>query len=1026
MRGRARSIRVAIGMVALMVGCGQQPEGSGEAPLAEAPRALTSGLDFVVTAVSAPPSARPGQAFNTAVTVCNQGSVGGSTEVGLYLSPDAVITVPHPPGPTTDQFLEDMPTGPLEPGQCRTLSMWSAPQVYSEGAYYLGAVVDPRGYTPEANESNNTRTARIGFGDRADFIVSAVSGPPSARPGQPITASVTVCNQGLRADGTEVELYLSSDTVITSHASSPTPDTFIEGGTLYLQPGQCQALELTGPASVHSEGAYYLGAVVDSFNHRVELIEDNNTRAGTRIGVGNRPDFTVTSVTGPTSAKPGQPLTASVTVCNQGTYGDSALVELYLSADKIITPPSSDPRVGGVPTDHLAPGQCQTVSVSGSASAPEGAYYLGAAVDPYNNRLELIDDNNTRVGTRIGVGNRPDFVVSSVTGPTSARPGQALKASVAVCNQGTAPGGTHVALYLSSDAVIAVPQSSSSYSDRLLEVGTTSTLVPGQCQTLSLAGSASVPEEGPYYLGAVVDPGESAPELIEDNNSRAGTRLGIGHRPDFTVTSVTGPASAQMGQPITVNVTVCNQGTQGDGTRVELYVSADKVVTVAEGPSPYTDQPLAGVSTPYLHPGQCETLSVQGAPRLPAEGPYYLGAVVDPSESRPELIEDNNARVGTRIGLGAKADFIISAVTGPVSAHAGQPITASVTVCNQGTVADGTDVELYLSSDAVITVPEAPSPYTDRPLVRMPSQLLQPGQCQTLSMTGSASVPAEGPYYLGAVADPYERRAELIKDNNSRAGTRLGIGSGADFIVTSVTGPASAQAGQPITASVTVCNQGTQGDGARVELYLSPNSVITPPAASASSTDTFVAGAPTVYLQPGQCQTLSMTGPASVPAEGPYYLGAAVDPTDSRPELIEDNNTRVSSARIGIGLRADFIITSVTGPASVQPGQSFTATVTVCNQGTRGDSTVVALFLSADRVITVPESPGDPNVDPLVATGSTPVLNPGQCLAVPLTGTASVLYPGPYYLGGAADPGESRLELIEDNNTRAGNLISIP
>jgi hypothetical protein len=48
----------------------------------------------------------------------------------------------------------------------------------------------------------------------------------------------------------------------------------------------------------------------------------------------------------------------------------------------------------------------------------------------------------------------------------------------------------------------------------------------------------------------------------------------------------------------------------------------------------------------------------------------------------------------------------------------------------------------------------------------------------------------------------------------------------------------------------------------------------------------------------------------------------------------------------GVGNKADFIVTSVKGPASVQSGQSFTAQVTVCNQGQQGDSTEVGVFLS--------------------------------------------------------------------------------
>ncbi|WP_275899254.1 CARDB domain-containing protein, partial [Pyxidicoccus caerfyrddinensis] len=137
--------------------------------------------------------------------------------------------------------------------------------------------------------------------------------------------------------------------------------------------------------------AYHLGAVVDPSNNRQELIEDNNSSSGYRIGVGNRPDFVITSVTGPTSVQDGQPLTAQVTVCNQGTNSGDSQVELYLSADAIIrtntTPgPMEDSFVGNAPTGWLMQGQCATVSIQGSAWLPppglQGAYHLGAVVDP--------------------------------------------------------------------------------------------------------------------------------------------------------------------------------------------------------------------------------------------------------------------------------------------------------------------------------------------------------------------------------------------------------------------------------------------------------------------------------------------------------------------------------------------------------------------------------------------------------------------------------------------------------------------
>jgi subtilase family serine protease len=52
----------------------------------------------------------------------------------------------------------------------------------------------------------------------------------------------------------------------------------------------------------------------------------------------------------------------------------------------------------------LSPGECRTEQVPAWLSSPsEGSWYLGAAVDPGNGLVELIEDNNTRVGRRVNV-----------------------------------------------------------------------------------------------------------------------------------------------------------------------------------------------------------------------------------------------------------------------------------------------------------------------------------------------------------------------------------------------------------------------------------------------------------------------------------------------------------------------------------------------------------------------------------------------------------------------------------------------
>ncbi|WP_309895417.1 CARDB domain-containing protein [Archangium sp.] len=878
-------------------GCGKSGE-EERTTLESTGQAAGSGPDFVITAVTGPASVKPGQQFTATVTVCNQGTMADSTDVEFYLSSDATITPPMPPGPMTDQPLGMMPTQYLNPGQCQTLTKWVNAYVPSEGAWYLGAAADPGNYRPEILENNNTLAGtRMGVGNKADFVVTSVTGPASVKPGQQFTATATVCNQGTVADSTDVEFYLSSDATITP-PMPPGPMTDQPLGmmpTQYLNPGQCQTLSKPVNAYVPSEGAWYLGAAADPGNYRPELLEDNNTLAGTRMGVGNRPDFIVTSVTGPASVKPGQSFTATVTVCNQGTVADSTDVEFSLSSDALITPGVDQP-LGMMPTQYLNPGQCQTLSKPVYAYvSSEGAWYLGAAADPGSYRPELHEDNNTLAGTRMGVGNKADFIVTSVTGPASVLPNQSFTATVTVCNQGTVADSTDVEFYLSSDAVITRPMPPGPMMDQPLGMISTSYLNPGQCQTLTRSVNAYVPSEGVWYLGAGADPGNYRPELLEDNNTLAGTRMGMGNKPDFIVTEVTGPVSVKMGQSFTATVTVCNQGTTGDSTDVELYLSSDATITPAMPPGPMTDQPLGMMPVDYLNPGQCQTLTRSVYASVMTEGPWYLGAAVDPGGYRPELLEDNNTLAGTRMGVGNKPDFVVTSVTGPASVKPGQPFTATVTVCNQGTMGDSTDVELYLSSDAVITPAVPPGPPTDQPVGMVPVGYLNPGQCQTSSLSSNAYVPSEGAWYLGAVADPGNYRPELFDDNNTRVGTRMGVGNKADFVVTSVIGPTSVRTSQSFTATVTVCNQGTMGDSTDVELYLSSDAVITPAMPPGPLTDQPLGMTPMAYLNPGQCQTFTQSFTAWVPNPGAWYLGAVADSRSGRPELLEDNNSRAGT-----------------------------------------------------------------------------------------------------------------------------------
>ncbi|EPX62089.1 putative fibronectin type III domain protein [Cystobacter fuscus DSM 2262] len=873
-----------------------------------------------MTELSAPHSVHPGLSFEVTATICNQGGMAGSARGGLFLSSDTVISE------ETDRRVGQFDPF-LAPGECRRQKATVYAQVPSEGIWYVGARIS----TPEdADPSNDTRiSAPLGIGFQPDFVITSVKGPASVEPGQSLSAQVTVCNLSTQAGGTRVSLFLSEDANIRlpSPAGPPPEDILVgEASVPPLFSGQCTTVPVSGlalppPPSRPDIRAFHLGAVVDPNNAIPEFFEDNNTHPGYLLGVGSGADFLITSVKGPASVQPGQSFTSEVTVCNQGTRADFSRVSLLLSEDASIripspSAPSEDSLVGDAPVPLLVPGQCSTVFVLGQAQPPATsspdvrAFHLGAGVYRNSATLELIEDNNTHPGYLLGVGSGADFFITSVKGPASVGPGQALTAQVAVCNQGTQAGGTRVALLLSEDASIRAPSPSAPSGDALVGVVQVPSLFPGRCATVSLSGSISPPPvSGPdtraFHLGAMVDPDNTTQELIEGNNTHSGYLLGVGTGADFVITSVKGPASVQPGQPLTAQVTVCNQGTVAESTRVALLLSEDASIRPPSPSAPPEDSLVSQAPVSQLAPGQCATVSLSGSAQVPPMSrpdvrAFHLGAVVDPDNATPEFIEDNNTHSGYLLGVGAGADFVIGSVKGPASVYPGQPLTAEVAVCNQGTRAESTRVTLLLSKDESIRVPSSSGSSEDVIVGDQPVPSVLPGQCVTVTISGQASGepprwPGDFGFYLGAVVDPNNATPELIEDNNIHSGDRLGVGPEADFVISEMESPVFARSGQSLGVQLTVCNQGTRAGSTRVRVLLSTDATLDLPSPQGPSEDVLVGEVSTQVLQPGWCQTLSVTGNAHPPQANPdtpglYYVGAVVNPVGG-PELFTDNNT---------------------------------------------------------------------------------------------------------------------------------------
>jgi subtilisin family serine protease len=598
-------------------------------------------------------------------------------------------------------------------------------------------------------------------------------------------------------------------------------------------------------------------------------------------------DLTLNAVGGPVNANRGDVVALSATLANPSSAAAPAsTVNFYLSIDGIIT--TADTLLGSVATPALAGGaqQALTANLAIPATLATGNYFIGAIVDPANTITEGNETNNARSGNVIAVGSiSVDLSISAVSGPTTAFTGDPVTVAATVANLGTtAAAATTLNFYLSSDAVIGT-------SDTLFATVAVPALAGGASTVVSAV--APIPVDlppGNYFHGAIVDPNGTIIEIGKANNSRAGNTVGTSTRSvDLTMTAVSGPSTAKDGQTITLTGTVKNQGTStAPASTIRWYLSTDNIITTA-------DTPLVSLVTASLAGGASRAVSATATvPTSVPAGTYFIGAISDPDNVLAETNNTNNARasIGTVV-VSYSADLVLTALAGPSAAATGQNVSFTGTLKNQGLGAINQSVKVgfYVSTNATITT-------DDRLITTTSVASIAAGQSIPLSVTATLRTGlAAGTYYIGAIADYDNVRAESSESNNALAANTITVTYGPDLVMTAVAAPASATRGQAVTLTGTVKNQGvgafgalTDQDGSssgatvRVGFYLSTNSRIT-------ANDRRIGTVSLSAIPAGA--SIALTVNAAIPSDlapGTYYIGAIADDTGALRESIEVNN----------------------------------------------------------------------------------------------------------------------------------------
>ena len=204
-----------------------------------------------------------------------------------------------------------------------------------------------------------------------------------------------------------------------------------------------------------------------------------------------------------------------------GTYSSSSPTQAArTNLEKLLAWKADQRGINPLQTSYHPPSQLTLYNISGHRDANSSPAPLACpkgTVCPGSTLYNLLPSIRTNVNALINGGSKPDLLVQSLSGPSTATIGSTMNISSQAANLGSADATSafRMGFYLSVDSTITT-------GDTLLGTCNFPTGLPsgygGTCQ-----GPVSVPSSlspGTYYLGAYVDDQQQISESNDSNNTR--------------------------------------------------------------------------------------------------------------------------------------------------------------------------------------------------------------------------------------------------------------------------------------------------------------------------------------------------------------------------------------------------------------------------------------------------------------------------------------------------------------------------
>ncbi len=494
-----------------------------------------------------------------------------------------------------------------------------------------------------------------------------------------------------------------------------------------------------------------------------------------------------------------------------------------------------------VPLAPVCTSNTDCIAVSGGCGrngrcvVPSYAHCDIASFDPMSTGTPI---NYVRFGPPPGVDLQPTRL--RVTNIAQAGNDLQISAEVSMRNFGTATSGQfNYRLFLSDDTIFDSPSADAGVADVEIVTGALPpgpfSLAPNGTVTNSATGVAPRPTAGTFYVLAVVDADNAIVETNEANNSLA-TSTPFFAGVDLVAESVSGPASAGPGDPVTISYSMSNQGFDPAGVvPFKIFLSADTVFSM--------DDREVFSDTRAVQGGEnvVAQLTFTLAQTVPADD-YYVLLQIDNGPAAGSVVEvsDANNQVFSRARIQVRqADLIMDRIriARPVlpyetatAAFFGEPIRVEATVRNQGGAsAPNVSVVFFLSDNETLNGLSDPFVCEEGPFVLAAGATRVIGKTCTVPTRSVANqLLTRGPYFFFAAAVAAGLAETNPSNNFAKADPVLVRGPAPNLVPINLRGPSQVGVGEVFAVTRTITNNGNRpSPAAKYRYVLSANNIIT-------------------------------------------------------------------------------------------------------------------------------------------------------------------------------------------------------